>query len=116
MDKRVKDKLKLMRAVHGVGKAWITEDDVYTRCPENFTGVYYAWHENGKLKYEYNTKDGKCHGLCRIWYDNGQLCYEENSKNGKLHGLKRRWFDDGRLCYKSNYKNGVLISAPKKFM
>ena len=136
MNKRIEDKLKLLRIVHRVEEAWITEDDVYTEEPKNFTGVYYAWYKNGQLEYrwnykdgerhnlscgwykngqleyEYNTKGGKCHGLCRSWFGNGQLECEYNNKDGEYHGLCRSWYDNGQLKYRKNWKDGELIKSP----
>ena len=109
MNKRVKVKLKLMRVVHGVEEVWITKDDVFISRLKNFTGVYYAWHSNGWLKYEENWKDGKGNGLSRAWYSNGQLKHEWNYKNGKFHGLCRIWYDSGQLKYRKNWKDGELI-------
>ena len=73
-----------MRTVHRVEEVWITANDVYTKCPENFTGVYYTWYSNGWLKYKINRKDGKRHGLSHGWYSNGWLAYTYNYKDGEL--------------------------------
>ena len=102
----------LMPLYHRAQSAWITKDDVYTKRPKNFTGVFKKWNENGQLASEYNFKKGKHHGLYRSWYDTGQLEYAWNYKDGKCHGLCRKWNGNGQLGYEENYKDGELIESP----
>ena len=101
MNKRVKVKLKLMRVVHGVKEVWITKDDVYTECPDNFTGTFFKWYDDGQLMYEWHYKNGELHGLSLAW--------ERDWEDGEYHRLCRGWNENGQLQYGWNYKDGELI-------
>jgi len=77
------DKIKLFRIIHGVNEVYISkEGQLFVEEPNNFTGQYLDWYNNGQLKYEHNYKNGKLHGKCLGWYESGQLRYENNYKNG----------------------------------
>ena len=62
--------------------------------------------KNGKLKEEYNLKDGKEDGLARSYHFNGQLHWEGNYKDGERDGLWEYWHKNGQLEYEINYKDG----------
>ena len=54
------DKIKLFRVLHGVNQLWISEDEnLFVKEPNDFTGKWLCWYENGQLAFEWNYKNGK---------------------------------------------------------
>ena len=105
------DKIKLFRVLHGVYNVYLsTSGQLFVEKPNNFSGKWLWWYENGQLKWEDNYKNGKEHGKWLYWYENGQLEWEENWKDGKPHGKCLGWFESGQLEYEHNYKNGKKIT------
>ena len=106
LTKKLQDKIKLFRVIHGVYEVYISkEGQLFVEKPNNFSGKWLWWYKNGQLRFEDNWKNGKLHGKCLDWYETGQLAYEENYKNGKEHGKCLAWFENGQLMYERNYKN-----------
>ena len=110
MTKKLQDKIKLFRVIHGVNEVYISSSgQLFIKKPENFTGKWLGWYKSGQLKYEWNYKNGKDHGKCLGWYENGQLECEGNYKNGEKHGKWFRRHANGQLKYEINYKDGERI-------
>jgi len=65
-----------------------------------------GWHKNGKLRYEYNCKNGEYDGKQYWWHKNGKFRYERNYKDGNYDGKQYYWWSGGELAYELNYKNG----------
>ena len=108
--------------------------EFYGDMPEDYTGEWKSWHDNGKLeyqewwkngekegvhkkwyendqlKYQKEWKDGKKEGVHKQWYENGQPESQGEFKNGKCEGVHKRWYPDGQLEYKGDFKNGVNVS------
>ena len=85
-------------------------DDKELKIYKNNDLIKKIWyHENGKLVYEWNYKDGKLEGKQYKWYDNGKFRYERNYKDGNYDGKQYTWYDDGKLWYEWNFENGKLI-------
>ena len=83
MTKKLQDKIKLFRVIHGVNEVYISSTgELFKDEPNNFSGKCLWWYKNGQLRYEDNWKNGKLHGKDLGWYNNGQLRYEDNYKNG----------------------------------
>jgi hypothetical protein len=53
------------------------------------------WDETGRLLGSFTMVNGS--GLQRYWHDNGQIKMEISSLNGKFHGRCRDWLRDGTL-------------------
>ena len=106
----------LTSSVIGQNRYHISETDepegsegvVLISTNKTVTGVVYDEHENGKLSYERNYKDGLQDGLSRWWYKNGQLYIEANYKDGKEVPIVRRWYLNGQMHFEFeyNYKDG----------
>jgi len=110
LTKKLQDKIKLFRVIHGVNEVYISSSgQLFIKKPENFTGKWLGWYKSGQLKYEWNFKNGEPHGKCLEWYDNGKLWYEQNYKNGERHGKSLCWYENGKLWFEINLKNGVRI-------
>ena len=104
MKQRFKDKIKLFRIIHNVNKVYISiSGELFLKLPENFTGQYLDWYENGQLWYEGNYKDGKLHGKCLGWYENSEKEYEFNYKNGGRHGKCISWDKNGNIIGSINW-------------
>ena len=97
--------------------------------PENYTGIWRDWYENGQIASEVYYSNGKPHGKCITWYENGvvktkvfaiskgveKLVFyygngikerEIHCKNGKKDGITRWWGTDGTLYGECIYEDG----------
>ena len=72
-------------------------------------GLCKRYYGNGKIRIEYNYKDGKIHGLFKYYYEDGELKWEDNWKNGVSHGLCKYYYENGELECEYNWENGILI-------
>jgi hypothetical protein len=52
-------------------------------------------------------------GTQRYWHQNGRLRLEINSLNGKFHGRMRLWLRDGTLVQETYYINNVDVSRSR---
>jgi antitoxin component YwqK of YwqJK toxin-antitoxin module len=84
----------------------IPENSRLTWRPDDFTGTWFEWHENGAIKYEVELLHGKCHGICKSWYDNGQLSSEGEYILDKKSGKHLDWYKNGQLQEECEYLNG----------
>jgi antitoxin component YwqK of YwqJK toxin-antitoxin module len=66
--------------------------------------IYY--HENGRIKKIYKTKNNKITGVLKEYWDNGQLLKEVNFYNGKMEGCRRQYHPNGECDFYNtwNYK------------
>ena len=79
------ERIEAFRILHGVDCVYISNNGkLFKDEPENFTGKWLWWFENGMLAYEYNIKDGNYHGMCQCWDKSGKLVVEENYINGYI--------------------------------
>lgn len=78
-------------------------------------GVVREYYGSGKLKAEYNYKDGKPEGMSKFYYENGSLREEKNYKNGKLDGRYRNYYTTGSLGGEWYYQNGKREGMTKLY-
>ena len=69
-------------------------------------GLCRMWHKGRYLKVESTFKENKRDGLFRVWHRNGQLEREGNWKDDKQVGLWTSWYDDGQLESEGHWKDG----------
>ena len=50
-------------------------------CRETPNGVVVDYYPNGKIKTEWNCKEGRLNGITRLYYENGNLEKESNYVN-----------------------------------
>jgi len=106
----------------------------------NKTIVVKTFHENGKIKEEIETVNGKLHGLYKLYFDNGQLrvvtryengiqldgivdSYDENGflirtvelRNGKLNGPYKEFYSSGLIKKEGEYKDDEIIGKPVEY-
>lgn len=82
------------------------KDKLHGHCEE--------WHKAHQIKYEYDAKEGKAHGIWREYYD-GKLVVETNYKENKKHGVCKKWFLNGQLADEMNYKEGKCHGIGKRW-
>jgi len=75
-----------------------------------YTGWAKEMHDNGKIKYLGQFKDGKRDGLFTGWYENGQKQLEANYKDGKIISAVV-WKPNGEKCPVTNIKDGNGIKV-----
>jgi len=75
--------------------------------------VYY--YKNGKLRSEYEIKDGIPHGRVAFYYENGKLSRELTKVKGVNEGVYRSYYDTGELKIKGVLKNGKLLGKFKSY-
>ena len=73
------------------------------------------YYNNGKLKFEYEIKNGEKEGFSREYYENGQLKKESCYKNGKLNGLYKQYYENGQLEIEATYKDGKIDALFKSY-
>ena len=73
------------------------------------------YYNNGKLKFEYEIKNGEKEGFSREYYENGQLKKESCYKNGKLNGLCKQYYENGQLEIEATYKDGKIDALFKSY-
>jgi len=72
------------------------------------------WYNDGTLEMEfnYNYKDGKLRGIIKKWYKDGTLKEESNlDENRQKDGVCRGWFKSGKLKYECNFKEGKCVDC-----
>jgi hypothetical protein len=62
----------------------------------------------GRLKVQFEIKDGFRNGDYRDYHPNGELRIKGEYKNDKKHGTWRFYSETGKLILKQEYKNGEL--------
>ena len=72
-------------------------------------GVYYKYHENGKVRREATYKNGKLNGPFKTYYNDGQLKMEGYYKDDMREGECKIYSDKGRLEQVEVYKNNKLV-------
>jgi antitoxin component YwqK of YwqJK toxin-antitoxin module len=76
---------------------------------EPFTGHAVRFHENGKLEYKTDYKEGKKNGLSEWYWENGILGQRGNLENDKKNGLVELFDQNGNLIRSVIYKDGIPI-------
>jgi antitoxin component YwqK of YwqJK toxin-antitoxin module len=64
-------------------------------------------HENGKLKLEYQVKNGMFNGYRKTYMDSGQLISEEYFSKDKKDGIETRYYDNGKKLSVFNWLQGL---------
>ena len=67
------------------------------------------WYENGQKDFEFNSLNGKLHGVYKAWHKNGQKNCEKNYRHEKEHGVQKTWCYDGTLYSHEEYAYGVFL-------
>jgi len=115
---------KLLKQVTGrvesVGHRTTGENIMYTRriltvfllvlflcCPVlGLAEVKKEYYPSGKLRYEWNYKNGKKEGIGKEYYESGKIEKEYNFKDGKQDGITKRYYKSGELSSECTYKEG----------
>lgn len=78
------------------------------------SGNWIFYHENGKIRGNYNFSNGKLNGVAKDYFENGILSAEVNYKNDYFDGVKKDYFENGKIhnieIYKEGKKNGLCKS------
>jgi antitoxin component YwqK of YwqJK toxin-antitoxin module len=80
----------------------------YYEIPDNYTGRYNQWYQNGQRYIECVFKNGKLDGLYKEWHGNGQLKIICMYEDGNLDGFYKKWYSNGKLYIYCKYKNRAL--------
>lgn len=82
------------------------EPAFYRRCvPENYTGQWIKYHDNGNRSTRAHYVDGKKEGTWWHWEEAGYLSYKETYLNDKENGDWISWCGDTKIC-KGVYVDG----------
>ena len=75
--------------------------------PDNLTkSTYTEKYGNGKVKVEFELKDGFRHGDYREYYDNGQLKIKGQYRKDHKEGTWKIYAENGKLLQKVKFENG----------
>ena len=72
-------------------------------------GLSKSYYKNGRLKREWNFKNGVRNGIQKNYYGDGSISDETETKNGVQNGYMRIYSRDGRLEKEVYYKEGTQI-------
>jgi len=93
------------------GDSTLTKDalnrEVYCEQDRDKHGPWISWHENGRVRWRLEYKEGKLHGTNVVWYDNGRKMSESEYVNGKTHGRATGWYPDGQKEFEGEFKEGL---------
>ena len=81
---------------------------IYHYQGKPFTGMLLEYYDN-ILYREIEYLKGYEEGVERVYYDNGKIKYEFHSKNNKPHGISKNWDEEGNLISTTEWKEGVKI-------
>lgn len=97
---------KLSIYSHGIQYYNSIEPAFYRRSvPENYTGQWIKYHDNGNKSTRANYIDGKKEGVWLHWEEGGYLSYAETYSNDKENGDWVCWCGDVKIC-KGTYVDG----------
>ena len=71
--------------------------------------------DNGKIKDEWNYKNGKLEGISKEYFASGALLEEIMCKNDKREGISKKYYENGKLLAERNFKNGEQEGISKMF-
>lgn len=69
-------------------------------------GLQQQWHKNGKLSYQYESRNDTTVGLYETWSENGLPNRKTTYVNGKQEGPDEGWHDNGKKYYEQFYVKG----------
>jgi len=99
-----------------IAKNILNEDDKVIRTIGKIPdGIIKEYYQSGRLKAEWNYKNGKPEGLCKTYYESGELMFKYNYQGGKREGLTKSYYRNGRLKYEYNYRGGKLEGVIRKY-
>ena len=82
-------------------------------CKDTPNGTVKDYYPNGKLKTEWNCKEGHLNGLTKLYYENGNLEKETSYVNDVRQGVTTGYYESGELKSVCNYKDGELDGVHK---
>ena len=88
----------------------ILGDWVRPKVGSSYTGIWYSWHKDGRLREMTFYRGGVEDGASLTFDDSGQVTDYRNYKQGRLHGMMVDLSDPKRICsFKSGIKHGVFL-------
>lgn len=66
---------------------------------------YTEFYDNGQIKIEGKTVNGKRHGMWKSYYENGLKWSETSFNMGQKSGLTTTYLEDGMMRYQGQYYN-----------
>jgi hypothetical protein len=69
----------------------------------NYSGVHYAWYDDGHLFSKCILNNGYKDGLYESWHGNGKIRKRCIFKNGNYNGLYEEWNEDGDFIKSFKY-------------
>lgn len=79
------------------------------------TRIEKEYYDDGKLKSEVETKNGKKNGRSIFYYSNGRKQMECQYSNDLLDGKLTRWTYKGKVELESNYTNGLRMGETRLY-
>jgi len=73
------------------------------RKPDQRTGAWTEWHENGKKKWTGSYIKGERKGICSKYYESGQLEREALFEKDVIVGFVREFYEDGTKKIDGNF-------------
>ncbi len=97
---------------HGEWAQWNQEGKLLGRFKMiHGSGSMVRWHENGKMSWRREYKDGQLDGLVEGWEEDGTKTLEGNYRAGKKDGTWKYWSPSGELERREQYRDGTRLDA-----
>jgi antitoxin component YwqK of YwqJK toxin-antitoxin module len=87
----------------------------YRHVPDNLTGEWYEWNENGIKTKKSNHKNGLLSGKVYNWYNNGLQKSIEEYNNGLRSGEWRTFSENGEPLWFGKYCDGTKCRKSQWF-
>ena len=77
----------------------------------NQTDSYKAYYNNGNVRVEWSSLNGKVHGKTKHYFPSGELQYEGNFLHGNRDGKYIQYYKNSNVKSQMYYKEGQLVKA-----
>lgn len=82
----------------------------YRSAPENYTGIWMDFYDNGQKQSSGMLKNGKQDGLWVSWHENGKKKTEGNYYKDEKTGSWTLWNSNGFKTTQREYEDGIIIN------
>lgn len=87
------------------------ENEKFTHEGKLFTGVAVRKDKQGRIRAQYEYRDGVHDGLVEEWYTNGVRSVQTPFVAGQRHGTNIYWNVDGSLLKRQVWREGKLVES-----
>ena len=101
--------------IYNENNTTVINGTVYDTDERPINGIYRVYYDDGKIKMEINSLNGKPNGEGKFYRKDGSVSYICNFVDGKPNGVLINYYKNGNVHNELNYDNGVLNGEQKTF-